>query len=145
MITLVDTTQIRCTPEKVFEWLINIRTGRDYQAWHPDHIAWTWFKGKPFEEGSIAYSEEYLHGEIHKLKLLCTKMLPNRLIEYKPLFPWSVVMLKSSFYMEAKNYTSCIFTATINFREAPFIKRIFRSQFEAIKLHMKEEGEYLKL
>ena len=144
MITLKDSIEIKATPEKVFAWLTNMKDKESYQSWHPDHVEWIWVKGEPFEEGSIVYFEEYLHSEKHKLKFLCTKVVPNRLIEYNPLFPWSIFMLKSGFTMESKGQNNCSFTATINFRSVPFIKRILKSQLEATRLHMKEEGQNLK-
>lgn len=115
MITLKDSIEIKATPEHVFNWLTNLKTGKDYRAWHPDHIDWIWIKGKPFQKGSVVYSEEYLHGEMHKLKFVCANIVPNRLIEYKPLFPWSIIMLGSSFAIESKGGDDSIFTATLNF------------------------------
>ena len=49
MIVLKDVIEIKASPEEVFAWLINIKTGKDYQAWHPDHVDWQWIKGEPFE------------------------------------------------------------------------------------------------
>ena len=45
----------------------------------------------------MVYFEEYLHGKIHKGKFICTKVVPNRLIEYKPPFPLSVFFPKNQF------------------------------------------------
>jgi hypothetical protein len=145
MIVLTDTTEIKKLPREVFNWFLNLKTSEDYRNWHPDHVQWVWLKGKQFSKGSIVYSEEYLHGELHKLKLLCTKIVPNKLIEYKPLFPWSLFMLTSSFSMEPTGHDSCLFTAIIRFRNAPFIKSILKKQLKATRLHMKEEGEKLRL
>ena len=62
MIVLKEVIEIKASPEEVFAWLINIKTGKDYQAWHPDHVDWQWIKGEPFEKGSVVYLKEYLHG-----------------------------------------------------------------------------------
>ncbi len=144
MITLTDSIEIKVTPEKVFAWLTNIKNREDYLAWHPDHTDCIWLKGEPFQVGSIVYFEEYLHGELHKLKFLCTKIVPNRLIEYRPLFPWSFFMPKCSFAMEPRKGGSCIFTATINLRAGPLFRKFGGKRLDAIKQHMKEEGENLK-
>lgn len=144
MIVLKDVIEIKASPEEVFAWLINIKTGKDYQAWHPDHVDWQWIKGEPFEKSSVVYLKEYLHGEIHKFKSICTNIVTDRLIAYKPLLPWSLFMLSSRFTIESKGRNSCIFTATVNFRSFPFIMRILKSQLEGTRLHMKEEGENLK-
>jgi len=144
MISIKDSIEIKAPPEKVFNWLINIRTGRDYQTWHPDHVDWQWIKGKPFQEGSVALFEEYLHGRMHRLKFKCTRVIPNRLIEYKPSFPMSILMSRGQFAMEPRGAESCSFTAAINFREGPFFKKLFTKQMEDLKQHMKEEDENLK-
>jgi hypothetical protein len=144
MVTLTDSIEIKATPEQVFTWLINIRTGKDYQAWHPDHVEWQWIKGEPFQRGSVAFLEEYMHGNMHKLTFVCTKVVPNRLIEYKPSFPMSILMSKGQFAIDPRGEKSCIFTAAISFREGPFFRRLFRKQTEDLEQHMKEEGENLR-
>lgn len=141
MITLKDSIEIKTTPEKIFEWFLHFE--ENFHAWHPDHIECRWLKGKPFEEGSILYVEEYLHGKPHKMKFLGTKVEPNRKIEYKLLFPISIICPKGSFSIEPKG-ESCIFTATLSFRFGWLFSRFAKDRVEAIKKHMKEEGENLK-
>ena len=103
MITLEDSIEIQATPEKAFNRLTHLFRGKeDYQSWHPDHVDLRWIKGEPFEDGSIAYCEEYLHGEMHKFKFLITKVVPNRVIEWRPLFPWSIFMPRNAFVIEPK-------------------------------------------
>lgn len=70
MINLKDSIEIKATPEKVFEWLVQrLKDKESYQAWHPDHVDIRWIKGEPLQEGSILYAEEYLHGDLHRLIL----------------------------------------------------------------------------
>ncbi len=87
--------------------------------------------------------EEYLHGELHKMKCLATKYEPNRTIEYKLLFPASIVCPKGSFAIEQKE-KNCTFTATLYFRFSKIFSLFDKRRIEAIKKHMKEEGENLK-
>ena len=144
MTTLKDSIEIKTTPEKIFSGLIKVFSSEEYfKKWHKDHIKCQWLKGKPFEEGSILYVEEYLHGELHKMKFLGTKVEPNRKIEYKLLFPMSIICPKGSFIIEPKG-ESCIFTAILSFRFGWLFSRIAKSRLKAIKTHMKEEGENLK-
>jgi len=145
MITLEDSIEIQTTPEKVFNRLTHLFRGKeDYQSWHPDHVDLRWIRGGPSEDGSIAYCEEYLHGDMHKFKFLITKVVPNRVIEWRPLFPWSIFMPRNAFVIEPKGEKSCIFTATICLRAGPLFKKLGRNRLEAVKKHMKEEGENLK-
>ncbi|MFX1336712.1 MAG: SRPBCC family protein [Promethearchaeota archaeon] len=143
MITLIDTIEIKTTPKKVFNGLIKVFSSQeDYKLWHKDHIKCSWI-GQPFELGSILYCEEYLHGELHKMKFSATKKEPNRIIEYKLLFPVSIVCPKGSFIIEEKDGSS-IFTATLSFRFGWFFQKFAKRRVEAITMHMKEEGENLK-
>jgi len=144
MITLRDSIEIKTTPEKVFNGLSKIFSSEEnFRAWHPDHVRCRWLKGKPFEEGSIVYVEEYMHGKLHKIKFLGTRVEPNRRIEYKILFPTSIACPKGSFIIEPKG-KSCIFTATLSFRFGWLFSKFAKSRVEAVKKHMKEEGENLK-
>ena len=145
MITLTDSIEIEAAPEKVFEWLAQrFKDKEAYQAWHPDHVDVRWIKGGPLQEGSIIYAEEYLHGQLHKLKFVTTKIVPNREIEYRFLFPWSIFAPGNTFLIEPKGKRSCIFTATVSFRGGTLFEKLAKNRIEATKRHMKEEGENLK-
>jgi hypothetical protein len=145
MITLKDSIKIKATPVEVYEWLIQrFRDKKSYQAWHPDHVDVSWIKGQPLREGSILYAEEYLHGDLHKLKFRITKIVPNKELEYKPLFPLSIFIPKNQFFIESTGVNSCIFTATGSLRAGPLFKILGKKRLNAIKQHMKEEGKNLK-
>ena len=142
--TITDSIKIKARPEKIFNFLTSLKDTESYKAWHPEHVVMYWIKGKPFAEGSIAYFEEYLHGKIQKAKFICTKVVPNRLIEYRPPFPLSIIFPGNRFIIEAVDEGNCIFTATVRARMGPLSKRLSRRQLEGVKRHMKEEGENLK-
>ncbi len=149
MITLKDSIEIEATPEKVFEWLVQrFKDKESYQAWHPDHVDIRWIKGEPLQEGSILYAEEYLHGDLHKLKFRVTKIVPNRRIEYRSLFPLSILAPGNTFLIEPKGESSCIFTAMVRLRLPGWLfKKLHKrheNKVEATEQHMKEEGENLK-
>jgi len=147
--TLTDSTEIRTTPEKVFSFLAGLVDDTSYRAWHPaDHVALRWIKGQPWEEGSVVYAQEYIHGKLHKLKFVVTKVVPNRLIEYAPT-SW---LLRKYFpmnaFMVAPNEQGCVFTATSTFRVGWLVRTFAKSKVEkglsCVRKHMKEEGENLK-
>lgn len=149
MITLKDSIEVKATPEKVYEWLITrFKDKESYQAWHPDHVDIRWIKGEPFREGSIIYAEEYLHGVLHKLKFRITKIVPNRLVEYRSLFPLSTIAPGNKFLIEPKGKNRCIFTATGSLRLPRWlfemITKKHENKIEATQQHMKEEGVNLK-
>ena len=145
MIKIEDSIEIKAAPVEVYEWLVQRFEGKEaYQAWHPDHVDVRWIKGQPLQEKSILYAEEYLLGNLHKLMFRITKIVPNKEIEYKPLFPLSILMPKNQFFMEPTGLNSCIFTATGSLRAWPLFRKFGGKRLDAIKQHMKEEGENLK-
>lgn len=137
---LSESTEINTTPEKVFEWLTHFK--ERYTEWHPDHVTCHWVTKPSMEEGSVLYTEEYLHGQLHNMNICLTKVEPTR-IEYKILFPLSVICPKGSFVIEPKG-DHCIFTATLSFRFSRVLSALFEERLRALKIHMKEEGENLK-
>ena len=149
MITLKDSIEVKATPEKIFEWLVKrFEDKESYQAWHRDHVDIRWIKGRPLQKGSIVYAEEYLHGRLHKLKFRITKIVRNRLIEYRALFPLSIVAPGNAFLIEPKGENRCIFTAMGSLRLPRWLfeklHKKHKSKIEATVQHMKEEGENLK-
>ena len=149
MITLRDSIEIKATPEEIFEWLAQrFEDKESYRAWHRDHRDLRWVKGRPLQKGSIVYAEEYLHGRLHKLRFRITKMERNRVIEYKALFPLSIVAPGNAFLIEPKGENRCIFTAMGSLRLPRWLcekaHNKCRKKIGATLQHMKEEGENLK-
>lgn len=147
--TLTDSIEIRATPETVFGFLVSLVDDESYLAWHPeDHVALRWLKGNPWEEGSVVYAEEYIHGKLHKFKFLVTKVVPNREIEYVPLSRLlRIYFAKNKFTIEPRGDT-CVFTATGSLRVGWLVRTFAKGKLEfglsCVKKHMKEEGENLK-
>lgn len=148
-IYLKDSVEIKTTPEKVFDFLMHLVDDESYRAWHPDdHVTLRWIKGQPWEEGSVLYAEEYIHGKLHKLKFLITKVVPNRAIEFMPLSRLlRIYFPKNAFTIESKGDT-CVFTATGCLRVGRIVKILAKNKLKvglaSVKKHMKEEGENLK-
>jgi hypothetical protein len=149
MIQMKDSIEVKAAPEKVFAWLKQrFKDKESYQAWHPEHVDIRWIKGQPFKEGSIIYAEEYLHGVLHKLKFRITRIVPNRVIEYRALFPLSLVAPENAFLIEPKGKDRCAFTATGSLRMPRWLferlKKKYGNKIEATERHMREEGVNLK-
>jgi hypothetical protein len=149
MIELSDSIEVKAAPEEVFEWLVQrFRDKESYRAWHPEHVDIRWIKGEPLREGSIVYAEEYLQGDLHKLKFRITKLIPNKLIEYRSLFPLSLLAPGNKFSIEPTGGDGCIFTASGSLRIPRWLfKKMHKKhegKIEATERHMREEGENLK-
>lgn len=140
MITIKDSTEIKTNPDKIFNWLKNLE--KHYKEWHPDHIKWINETGGLYK-GDVVYYEEYLHGKLHKIKSKIIKIEENKKIEFKNLFPMSILSPKGSFIIDDRG-KSCIFTATLSIRFGRIFSILAKSRVTALKKHMKEEGENLK-
>ena len=149
-IVLTDSIEINTTPDKIFEFFLRIVDDASYRAWHPeDHVAFRWIKGVPWQEGSVAYAEEYIHGELHKFKFLVKEIVPGQKIVLVPLsrilriyFPQNTLLI------EPGEEGSCVFIASGVLRVGFLAKLLARKKIEqgisSVKKHMKEEGENLK-
>ena len=124
MVTLEDSVEINKPPEVLFEWLHHFV--ENYQSWHPDHVMAKWLKGDNFREGAILYAEEYIGDKLEKLSFKITKNVPNKVIEYKVLFPESIICSGGSFIIEPRNNGS-IFTATLSFRFGSVLSKLYSS------------------
>jgi hypothetical protein len=148
-IVLTDSVEIGVTPEKVFDFFLQIVDDASYHTWHPaDHVALRWISGNPYEEGSVAYAEEYLHGKLHKLKFRISKIVPNREIEYAPLSRLLRIFFPKNRFEIEPTGDGCIFTAKVHLRIGRIAKALAKRRLEvglsSVRKHMKEEGENLK-
>jgi hypothetical protein len=148
-IVLTDSVEIAVPPEKVFEFLVGIVDDASYRAWHPDdHEAFRWIRGAPWEEGSVAYAEEYLHGRLHKLKFRVEKVVPHREIVYAPPSRILRIFFPENRFEIRPSERGCIFTARGHFRFGRIAKALAKRKLEigisSVRQHMKEEGENLK-
>jgi hypothetical protein len=148
-VVLTESVEIRTTPEAIFASLASIRDDASYRAWHPkDHVAFRWLKGEPWQQGSVAYAEEYLHGKLHKRKFRVKSFEPNRRIEYVPLPRLLRIYFPGNTFEVEQEGETCRFTATVRLRVGRLARRFAGPKLEfamsSIQRHMREEGEYLK-
>ena len=148
-VILTESIEIKTTPEGIFDFFAHLVDDKSYRAWHPDdHVAFRWIKGQPLEEGSVVYAEEYIHGKLHKLKFIITKVIPNRRIEFAPLSRiLRIYFPKNTFDIEPKG-DICVFTASGYLRVGWLVKTFAKDKLNqgisSVSKHMKEEGENLK-
>jgi len=149
MIKLEDSIEIRASARDVYARLVEFLSSREsYRAWHPEHVELRWTRGEPMREGSVLYVEEYLQGHLHPLTYRITRIVPNELVAYRPLFPLSIISTGNAFRIDAIDEARCTFSAdgVIRFPLWLFKKlsKNHEGKLAASKQHMKEEGENLK-
>ena len=148
-IILTDSIEIHTTPEEIFGFFLQIVDDASYRAWHPeDHVAFRWIKGQPWQEKSVAYAEEYIHGKLHKFKFLIRQVVANRQIELVPLSRLLRIYFPRNTLLIEPRDGSCVFTASGVLRVGRVAKLLAKSKLEqglsSVRKHMKEEGENLK-
>jgi len=148
-IVITDSIEIHTTPEEVFRFFLQIVDDASYQAWHPeDHVAFRWIKGEPWQKGSVAYSEEYLHGKLHKFRFLINKVVANREVELVPLPRFLRIFFQGNTFSIEPREGSCVFTASGVMRVGRLARLLAGRKIEeglsGVRKHMKEEGENLK-
>jgi len=148
-LTLTNSIEIKTTPEKIFEFFTNLSNDESYRAWHPDdHVSLRWIKGEPWQVDSVVYAEEYLHGKLHKLKFIITKVVPNRRIEFAPTNRFLRFYFPMNTFTVDQKGDICVFTASGTYRVGWLAKTFAGKKLErgllSANKHMKEEGENLK-
>lgn len=148
-VILKDSVEIKTAPERVFDFLLHLVDDATYRAWHPaDHVAFRWIKGNPWQEGSVAYAEEYFHGKLHKLRFRVSRVVPNSEIEYTPLSRLLRIFCPRNRFTIEPRGEGCIFTAEVHLRIGRVAKALAKGKLEvslsSVRQHMKEEGENLK-
>ena len=139
---LKDSVEINAQVEKVWVFFDNLDV--NYKSWHEDsHVTCRWLKGRPHEEGSIAYFEEILDGQLCKIKAITIKVVKYRLVETRSPFPVSIIHTKGTYIFEPKGNSS-VFTAINHFRIPSLFNKRLLSLVAATEKHIKEEGENLK-
>lgn len=146
MILLRDEIRIDATPAQVFDWLAHFQ--EHYLAWHPDHVECRYLRGSSIlEPDAILYVEEYLHGDLHRLKLRATKVIPDSRLEYTAGFgtggAFEVQPREGGVLFIAK-VTIGLGVPGLGSLLDRMMERMLAGRIEAMKQHMAEEGENLK-
>jgi hypothetical protein len=89
MIILDETITVHAQPEDLMDFFAHL--DKNYPAMSKDHIQVTCLRGHPLQEGSIFKNEEYFQGKPVQAKYLVNQVIPNKRIEYKALFPQSLI------------------------------------------------------
>ncbi len=144
MTEIVDKITICSTPDKIWDRLVFFFQGTEnYKSWHKDHVSCYWKKGKDFLPGSILVAEENIHGAKHKLGFKIIDSKRDSFLNYRMLFPFSILCYGGCFKMIPMIYGT-EFIAQLDFRAGGLLKVVFKKKMDALRIHMKEEGQNIK-
>ena len=132
---------INVAPNVVYDWLLNLDV--HYTDWHADHGKCYWVKGQGCKVDSVLYSEQYLHGKLHKLKTKVTFIEPNHCIEFQFLGLHSLLVPNGKFVITPIE-AGTRFTEVMEVRFPYLVKLFARKRIQALERHQEEEMINLK-
>jgi hypothetical protein len=141
-LVLKETTKIGAQPDEVFAFFEKME--QNYLRWHPDHVVFKWVKGQGLQEGHEAYFEERIAGKLLKKTVVYTRIVPNEHIEFSPTFRLMRFFLPRMLFRIEPTSEGCLLTQEIHVRTGPIGAWLNRNEFNAVRQHMKEEGEALE-
>ena len=139
---LSETSPIICTAsDKVFAFFAGMES--NYVRWHPDHVLFRWLDPPAVKEGVRFYFEERIAGKLLKKSVMFTRVEPGSLIEFAPTSRlFRLFLPRISFYIRPASGGLTV-TQDIQLRVGPIAARLNRREFDAVRRHMREEGERL--
>lgn len=81
---LRDTTEIRSTPEAIFQFFNEMEL--HYLRWHSDPKLFRWVTARMRAAGNAVYFEEVIAGRLLKKSVVLTRVDPQAHIEFTPTF-----------------------------------------------------------
>lgn len=139
---LEETTRMDASPESVYRFFETMEA--NYERWHPDHVAFRWVDGDGLEEGAKASFEERIGGKMQRMTVRFTEVVPNRYIEFEPTPRLVRLLMPSISFTIDPRGDGCVLTQRISIRTGPIGARLNRREFDAVRTHMREEGENLR-
>lgn len=139
---LKEATAVAAPPEDVYRFFEEME--ENYERWHPDHITFRWIEGGGLDQGAEAYFEERIAGKLQKKTVKFVEVVPDRYLEFKPTSRLvGLLMPHISFTIDTQSF-GCELTQRIKVRTGPIGARLNKREFDAVRTHMREEGENLK-
>ncbi|WP_416840033.1 SRPBCC family protein [Haloferax sp. DFSO52] len=135
-------TKIDAPAEAVFRFFETMES--NYERWHPDHIEFRWNDERGLTEGSEAYFEERIAGKVQRKTVEFTEVVPNRYLEFRPSSRLIALLMPSISFTIEPRQDGCTLTQRIRVRTGPIGAWANRREFDAVRKHMREEGENMK-
>lgn len=136
---LEETTEMEASPNDVYHFFETME--ENYTRWHPDHITFRWIDNRGLATGSRAYFEEWIAGKRRTKTVRFTRVEPDRYIEFKPTSLLIGLLMPHISFTITPRPEGCLLTQRIKVRTGPIGARLNRREFDAVRKHMREEGE----
>jgi hypothetical protein len=139
MILSETSPTIRAEPGDVFAFFAGMES--NYGRWHPDHVLFRWLDPPALKAGVRFYFEERINGKLLKKAVAFTRIEPGALIEFAPTSRlFRLFLPRISFHIRPVDGGLTV-TQDIQLRIGPLAARLNRRELDAVRLHMRQEGE----
>ncbi len=133
---------IRTSPDQVMRFLEGME--QNYTQWHPDHHRFEWIEGRGVAEGVVFQFDEEIAGKSQSREAVYTRVVEGRHIEFAPTSRFLRLFLPRMLFRVVSEGKGSRFIQEVHVRVGPLGARLNRREFEAVRQHMREEGENLK-
>ena len=140
-VELRHSIDIQASPDTLYDWFRHL--DRHYRQWHADHRDCYWEKGDGTHAGDILFASELLHGRLHRLRFRMTRLRPGRFMRFRVLGVIGWLVPEGDFTITPSNNGSR-FSAGLRVRGGWLLRRLLPAHYQALRTHMREEGENLK-
>jgi hypothetical protein len=141
IVILRTETWIRTTPDEIARFFDGLE--ENYTRWHPDHHSFTWIEGRGVVEGAVCRFDETIAGK-RKVRTFVYTRVADGHIEFAPTSKLVRLFLPRMLFRMGTADDGCILIQEVHVRIGPLGAYLNRKEFDAIRQHMKEEGENLK-
>lgn len=138
-----DEIDIEAPPEAAFGFFEHMET--NYTRWHPDHIRFEWRKGRGLERGVEFFFEERIGGKRMSKLVRIIEVTPDRGFVFEMTNPVFRFFLPRLWFEFEPRDGGCTFKAGLRLHGiGPLGRRLNKREFDAVEVHMTEEGRNLK-
>jgi hypothetical protein len=116
----------------------------NYRRWHPDHLLYRWEEGRGLREGVVVYFEEVIGGKMMRKRVVFTRIVPDRHVEFAFTNRFFRLIMPRMVFRYEPTDGGVVFTTENHIRTGPIGAWLNRREFDAVREHMREEGENLK-
>lgn len=139
---LRQSVDIAAPPSRIYRFFEDMAD--NYTDWHPDHLVFRWVDGAGLTVGCRFYFEERIAGKLMKKTVRLTRLKPDRHIEFVPDWWLMRLFLPRILFRIEPVGEGCRVTQELHVRTGPVGAWLNRREFNAVRQHMREEGENLK-
>ncbi len=135
-------TRIGTSPAAILSFFDKME--ETYTRWHPDHHAFRWIAGRGVRPGVICELDETIAGKRQRKKVRYVRVADDY-IEFRPTSRAIRLFLPRMLFRITPEGNGCRVVQEIHIRIGPIGAWLNRKELDAVRQHMQQEGENLKL